>query len=405
MILKNNPAFRYLFLGKISSVFADSVMFFSLLKWIEIQSNGTGAYTLFFVAYYLPITFFALPIGTWIENKTLQKVMVYSNVLRITVIAVFIILLPLISYQWAYLLLIMLSILGLFFMPANQSLLPHVVKIAERPTANSFLHVGLTAVKICGQIFTALMIKLSIQPILLLLMSATLLFLSFIFINQIKPLIKQERKEKQRPFTLMSEGIKYIIHHPQLKALFSFLALAIFFISSVDLILINFLTEGLLVGVENLSFIGTASLIGIAIGAAIAPRWYRQVERKWLIIAPQFALSISIGCLFFISNWLQILPLFFMQGIAVGCYNVTIITYLQDTVSSENYTRTFSLFNMISSSMALPGVLLIGVLLSKVGVLNTIISFSGILFIIGISGIFVFPRLGKGYSKDYIQAS
>jgi len=405
MLLANNPAFRFLFLGRISSVFADSVIFFSLLKWIELQSNGTAVYTLFFIAYYLPVTFFALPIGTWIGDKTLQKVMSYSNIIRVAVLIIFIMIMPNISYQWAYLLLCILSVLGLFFMPANQSLLPHIIKNEERPTANSLLQLGLTAVKILGQIFTAVMIKLSITPSLLLIASAVLLLLSFIFITQIKPLIKLENIEKQRQLTVMFKGIKYVTTHPQLKPLFAFLALAMFFISSIDLILISFLTDILLTGVENLSFIGTSSLMGIAIGALMAPKLYQNVERKWLIISPLFALFISIGGLFFVANWLMILPLFFLQGIALGCFNVTFVTYLQDVVSSENYTRTFSFFNMISSSMALPGVLIIGVLLSKIGVLNTILSFSGILLTIGIFGFYLIPRLGKGYVKNHAEAS
>lgn len=405
MLQKNNPAFRFLFLGRISDVFASSVIFFSLLKWIELQSNGTAAFTFFYIAYYLPVTFFALPIGAWISNKTLQKVMAYSNLVRVAVIIIFFIGLPLFSYQWAYLFLIIVSILDLFFMPANQSLLPHIVENEDRPSANSLLQLGYTVVKIVGQIFTAFMIKLSVSPPLLLIVSAILLFLSYIFIRQIKPLVKIKQKEKKRPSTLMFEGLTYILTNTKLKLLFSFLALAIFFISSVDLILISFLTERLAVGVENLSFIGTSSLIGIAIGAMFAPNWYRRFERKWLIISPIFALCVSIVSLIFITNWLLILPLFFIQGIAVGCHQVTLVTYLQDTVPIEHHTRTFSLFQMISSSMALPGVLLIGVLLNKMGVLNTIGLFSAILTIIGISGIFVFPKLGRGYVRSHVDAS
>ena len=88
IILKNRP-FRNLFLGRILSVFADSIMFFSLLKWIEIQSGDTSSFTWFYVAYYLPVTLLALPIGTWIENKTLQKVMIFSDGIRVVVLLTF----------------------------------------------------------------------------------------------------------------------------------------------------------------------------------------------------------------------------------------------------------------------------------------------------------------------------
>ncbi|WP_057775639.1 MFS transporter [Cytobacillus dafuensis] len=401
MLLKHNDAFRNLFLGRIFNVFADSVMFFSLLKWIEIQSNESSAFTLFYVAFYLPITLFALPIGAWLDNKTLQKVMAYSTAIRVVMLIIFLAAMPYLAYQWVYVLLIIVSILGLFFVPANQALLPHIVEIEYRPSANSLLQLGFTAVKIFGQVFTAFMIKLSILPSTLLIASVILLLLSLFFIKKIKPLVKKEQVTEQSQWERMKEGIRYITKHIQLKPLFSILALAMFFVASVDLVLISFLNEVLFVGVENLGFIGTSSLLGIAVGAAIVPKWYKRIERKWLIIPPLFALCLSIGSLFFITHWVMILPFFFMQGIALGCFNVTFVTYLQDVVSSENYTRTFSLYNMIASSMALPGVLLVGALLNRIGVLNTILVLSGILLLIGIFGIYLIPQLGKGRLTEF----
>ena len=395
-VLRTNSSFRNLFLGKILSVFADSIIFFSLLKWIEIQSTNTGAYTLFFIANYLPVFLLALPIGAWIANKTLKKVMTYSSVIRVIVIVLFLLLIPYLTYQWAYVLLIMWSILGLFFIPANQSLLPQIVADEHRPSANSLLQLGFTLVKIIGQVFTASMIKLSISPTSLLTVSCGLIILSILFIVQIKPVVKQVSIRKQNQWTLMKEGISYVTNHLQLRPLFVILAIAMFIATSVDLILINFLTEVLGVGVENLSYIGTASLLGIIVGASLVPKWYKIIERKWLIVPPLFFLAFSIGCLFFITNWLYILPVFFLQGIALGCFNVTFVTYLQDIVAKENYTRTFSLYHMISSSMALPGILLVGGLLSSIGVISIILYIAGTLLLLGILAIFFIPNLGKG---------
>ncbi len=370
-------------------------MFFSLLKWLEIQTGSSDVFTFFYVAFYLPVTLFALPIGTWINDKTLQKVMTYANLLQVVMLLVFLCFSPYLAYQWIYPLLVIISVLGLFFVPANQSLLPHIVEVEARPKANSLLQLGYTGVKVSGQIFTAFMIKLSFAPLALLAVSAILLLLSILFIRKIKPVIKNEQIVKQNQWKMMKDGISYIITNAVLKTLFLFLALAMFFVSSVELILISFLNDILNAGVENLSFIGTASLCGIAVGAAIAPYVYHRMERKGLIVSPLFALSISIGTLFFVTNWLLILPVFFLQGIALGCFNITFVTYLQNVISSENYTRTFSLYNMIMSSMALPGIIVTGLFLEVIGVLYTVLVQGGILFCIGILGIFIIPKLGR----------
>ncbi|MBS4193742.1 MFS transporter [Lederbergia citri] len=399
MLLKENSAFRNLFVGRVLCIFADSVLFFSLLKWLEIHSTSSNDFTLFYIAFYLPVFLFALPIGAWINNKTLQKVMLYSNLVQIILMILFLLFIPHLSYKMAYLLLIAISILGLFFLPANQALLPYIVGNEDRPKANSLLQLGYTAVKILGQIFTASMIKASFAPTSLVIVSIGFVFISLLFIKNIKPMVKMEQNEKQKQWKLIMEGVQYIVNQPQLKALFLFLALAMLFAMSVDLILISFLSDILKVGVENLSFIGTASVLGIAIGAIIVPKIYKKTERKWLMIPPLFALSFSVGSLYFITNWVLILPFFFLQGIALGCFNVTFITYLQDVISSENYTRTFSLYNMITSSMALPGIILAGLLLNKISVLQTILVISLILFIIGILGIYFTPKLGKGQEE------
>ncbi|MFB9828796.1 MFS transporter [Lederbergia wuyishanensis] len=400
MLLKENSAFRNLFIGRILCIFADSVLFFSLLKWLEVQSTSGNDFTLFYIAFYLPVFLFALPIGAWINNKTLQKVMMYSNLVQVFMISLFLLFIPYMLYQWAYLLLIFISILGLFFVPANQSLLPHIVGNDDRPKANSLLQLGYTAVKIIGQVFTATMIKVSFTPATLITISIVLLIVSIFFINNIKPFVKRDQTIKHSQWKLIIEGVSYITKHPKLKALFLFLALAMLFATSVDLILISYLSDILHVGVENLSFIGTASVCGIAIGATIVPKYYKKIEKKWFMIPPLFALSISIGSLFFITNWVLILPFFLIQGIALGCFNVTFVTYLQDVVSSENYTRTFSLYNMIFSSMALSGIMMTGLFINKIGVLNTILVISFILFVIGIVGIYFTPKLGHGQLKE-----
>ncbi|MED5016417.1 MFS transporter [Paenibacillus chibensis] len=369
-MLFRNMSFRQLFTARILSVLADSILFFSLLKWIELKSEGDASYTFFYAAYYLPIALLALPVGAWISGKTLQHVMAWSNIVRIVGMIAFIALSSALPLAWVYALLILESIVGLFFMPANQSLLPQVVSEQQRPSANSWLQMGYTIVKIAGQTFTAFMLKQHIPPAQLLVAAVILLIFSWMFIRQIKPLVKLPASKQQSRWNQIKDGIGYIAGHKQVGRLFIFLTAALFIASSVDLILVTFLNEVLGTGVENLSFIGTASLCGMITGAALVPKWYKRMERKWLILPPLFAL---------------------------GCFNITFVTYLQDVVDRENYTRTFSLYHMLSSTAALPGILLTGVLLSVWGVLPTVLVVSCILFLLGILGIFVIPALGKGY--------
>lgn len=393
MLLRTNHSFRHLFVSRLFALLADSILFFTLLKWIELNASPNEPFTLFYVAFYLPITLLALPIGAWISNKTLQRVMIASDALRVITIVLFVPLMQYIAYEWSYALLTLISILGLFFVPANQALLPYLVTEEQRPKANSLIQMGYTVAKITGQIATAALIKLSLPLPLLLLLSAILLLCSLQFVRRIKPLIRHQSHKQQSQWMLTKEGFRYIAKHPQLRTLFTFLAIATFIASAVDLVLLSLLTDVLHIGVENLNYIGTASLLGIMTGAFLAPRWYNRREKMWLLILPLFGLSISLGSLYFINHLLYILPIFCIQGIALGCFNVTLITFLQEIIEDEQYTRTFSLYHMITSCMALPGVIVIGSLLSYTGVKATILIMTGILLLIGTLAILVIPKL------------
>ncbi|WP_059173374.1 MFS transporter [Bacillus sp. FJAT-27445] len=395
-MLITNRSFRNLFSGRLLSVFADAMIFYSLLKWIELQSGSSDSFTLFFIAYYLPVAIFGIPVGSWIEGRTLQKVMILSDTLRVAMLCIFPLIMHFAPYQWTYLLLFVLSVLQLFFIPANQSLLPHVVSVEERAKANSLFQMGFTVTKISGQIITTLLIKLLFPISGLLFISAGLLFLSLLFIRKVQPFVINKQNIQSGKLQMMKEGLLYVLNQPKLKALFLFLTLAMFIATSVDLVLLSFLTDVLSVGVENLSFIGTASLMGILLGAFLAPKLYPKLDRKWMLIPPLFAVGISVGSLLFIANWQWILPFFFLQGIALGGFNVTIVTYLQDEVDNDYYTRTFSLYYMLTTSVALPGILATGLLLREFETIHTIQVMAGMLLFLGIIGCGAIPRLGKG---------
>jgi len=51
---------------------------------------------------------------------------------------------------------------------------------------------------------------------------------------------------------------------------------------------------------------------------------------------------------------------------------------------------------MIASAMALPGVIFMGLLLSQIGVIPTVLFVSATMLIMGIVGVFFIPRLGYG---------
>ncbi len=86
----------------------------------------------------------------------------------------------------------------------------------------------------------------------------------------------------------MNEGFQFCWNHKRLKLLFIFIAIGMFVAHSFELILLTFLTDTLRVGVENMAWIGSASIVGLMIGSVLAPKLMLRINRKWLLLPPFF---------------------------------------------------------------------------------------------------------------------
>src|SRR5690625_6477817 len=75
MLLRNNKAFRNLFFGRISSVFADAIMFFSLLKWVELQTGDSDSFPSFFLVFFYRFLFLPLLFGQGKRKKFYKRVL------------------------------------------------------------------------------------------------------------------------------------------------------------------------------------------------------------------------------------------------------------------------------------------------------------------------------------------
>lgn len=387
--------FRNLLCGRIFSVFGDSLVYITLLKWVEIQSGSTEATTLFFISFYLPAALFAIPIGAWIEGKVFQKVMVYSDLIRGSLLLLFIALLPLLHhYQWAYAFLFADSVLSLFFIPANQALLPYIVAKNEQSAANGLLQSAYMVMRIAGHGVAAFFISIGVGTRPLLLLSASLVLLSLTLIQRIRPYTKSPI-DKSSEWQIIITGLQYVWNDRHLKSLFTLFVIVWFVGSSIELIFVAYIKESLNLGVEGISYFTITQFIGMMLGAIIITKFYNRFDQKWYIVAPIFSFGFALLSLKFIGGLFSVLPFFLIAGFSFGLFNVAFPTYIQQTANKQYFTRIFSLQTMIFNFMPLPGLLVFGLMISKLGISVSTIIIACLLLTIAAAAIFRFPKLGK----------
>ncbi|WP_341323245.1 MFS transporter [Solibacillus sp. FSL H8-0523] len=394
-----NKKFLLLFSATFFSSFGDATLFVILLSMLQ-SLGGSGVSTSFyFIFSAVPVLLFGLHIGAFVENKSLQKVMIYSDITRILFLLIFYLynLLFTQTIFTIYLLIFFVTFINIFFTTASSTLMPHIVEHSNIPKANSLFRIITMIAKLLSYSFAALLFYLNVGSNEGLIIVTVFYVISFVAISFIRPSFRNRQLSTENPPFMYSikEGLSYIKNDKVIFRLFIVFGLGWMAGASIDLYLINYLKLVLNKGAENLYLFTTPTFIGIIIGSLISPYLYKNMNKKYGLLLSLFAFSLAILC--FALEW----PLLLLQcllvigGISQGILNIFVVSYLQTHVESTHLARVFSVYNMICIGGGIPGYLLFGYLIDTIGVLTLGFIISSYLFIVGIVCVTILPALDK----------
>lgn len=394
-----NKKFLLLFSATFFSSFGDATLFVILLSMLQ-SLGGSGVSTSFyFIFSAVPVLLFGLHIGAFVENKSLQKVMIYSDITRILFLLIFYLynLLFTQTIFTIYLLIFLVTFINIFFTTASSTLMPHIVEHSNIPKANSLFRIITMVAKLLSYSFAALLFYLNVGSNEGLIIVTVFYVISFVAISFIRPSFRNRQLSTENPPFMYSikEGLSYIKNDKVIFRLFIVFGLGWMAGASIDLYLINYLKLVLNKGAENLYLFTTPTFIGIIIGSLISPYLYKNMNKKYGLLLSLFAFSLAILC--FALEW----PLLLLQcllvigGISQGILNIFVVSYLQTHVESTHLARVFSVYNMICIGGGIPGYLLFGYLIDTIGVLTLGFIISSYLFIVGIVCVTILPALDK----------
>lgn len=394
-----NKKFLLLFSATFFSSFGDATLFVILLSMLQ-SLGGSGVSTSFyFIFSAVPVLLFGLHIGAFVENKSLQKVMIYSDITRILFLLIFYLynLLFTQTIFTIYLLIFLVTFINIFFTTASSTLMPHIVEHSNIPKANSLFRIITMVAKLLSYSFAALLFYLNVGSNEGLIIVTVFYVISFVAISFIRPSFRNRQLSTENPPFMYSikDGLSYIKNDKVIFRLFIVFGLGWMAGASIDLYLINYLKLVLNKGAESLYLFTTPTFIGIIIGSLISPYLYKNMNKKYGLLLSLFAFSLAILC--FALEW----PLLLLQcllvigGISQGILNIFVVSYLQTHVESTHLARVFSVYNMICIGGGIPGYLLFGYLIDTIGVLALGFIISSYLFIVGIVCVTILPALDK----------
>lgn len=395
-----NKNFLLLFGSRFLSIFGDALLFVVLLTMLGSYNTTTFGLSLFYIFSTLPVILFSLPAGAYVGRKYLQKVMATTNILRFILIICLAISTTFYPSPFLIYFFIFVDVIcGVFFLPANSSLLPKIMHSEHLAKANSYIQVTMLFAKIASYSIGAWLIKMGLSYQTLLIIIAIFYLASMCLILFIKPYYKNKQVEKKNIRQDVKEGFHFIQTSKIYSRLFIIFGAAWLVGSSVDLYLISYLVEVLGRPHEDLYLITTFSLIGISLGAFIAPSLYQKLDPKNGIYLSSIAFAVVLLLFSLQLPLIVLLPSLVIGGLAQGIFIIFINTYLQSHVPDTYLPRIYSIYNFIYTGVSLLGYLFFGYVIDKIGTLHTGFIISSYLLGIAIVTVMVLPKMREQISN------
>lgn len=411
---KNNPYkdlftnldFLKLWISQLFSQLSANLLNFALIIRVFDLSAGTKfasiSVSLLVLAFGVPSIIFALLAGAYVDHLDRKKVLVVTNAIRAVLVFMFLFFGN--NLLVIYLLVFMISVLSQFFIPAEASAMPRLVKQRDLSVANSFFLFTLYGSFALGYAMAGPVISSFGQNSVYWIASgafvcSTLLCLSLPRVNVevVKLNIGQITKQVM---SLIGQTTKKIFSSPKLS--FPMLNLTII---QMMIGVIAVIAPALSIALfnQNLAVASTKIIIPIAIGMLAGALISSYVIRKSKRVIT-IDIGISVAVIILLSSYflpsLKSLSLYvplimsgvFVLGIAVAMISVTAQTLLQMNSSDEERGKIFGTLNMMMNIAATIPVLIAGVIADIVSPLASL-SIAGIL--IGIFGIYQFITIRK----------
>lgn len=281
-----NRSFTWLWSGQLVSTIGDSLASLAASIFVFRETGSALSVGLMLIATAAPSLLVGLVAGVYVDRMDRKRIMIAADLLR----AVLVILIPFmisIHIAWLYIIIALISAIGQFFDPAQESVLPEVATDEELAAANSFMAISSFGSTAIG--FAASGLIASQFPIewafyidgLSFLLSAV-----FIFFVRIEPLKAKGKANIGIVVRNLKAGARYLFDNSVLRSLFIIAFPVYLSIGLWNSLLLPFAIRaldasefeyGIQEGLTSVGFV-----IGALLMAQLADRWR---EGQWISLS------------------------------------------------------------------------------------------------------------------------
>jgi MFS family permease len=405
--------FRYLWINQVLMQLAINTVNFALIIWVYKLTDSNFAVSALLLAVYLPAFFFGLFAGVFVDRTDKRKLIILVDILLAVAFFIF----PFIRSSYPLILLntFFINTITQFFIPAEGSSIPMVVKKGELFIANSLFTFTLYGAFMIGfTIAGPILNNFSISPIFYL---SSVLLLFAAFLSQKLPPLGKSRGNGTRIMDVISQEMKetfqFIRGRVPVATAIALLALLQGVIGIMAVLVPSYMERVLKIHATDASLFVMLPLgLGMIIGALIIGKFFHATPRRIMIIpaiilagllligvgvAPDIATLLNeteipkrIHHLRYFFNAPSLSSTFAIGAFLLGLAAVTIIipsqTILQESTTERNRGKILAVLAVLMNAVAAVPVILAGAFADFFGVQPIFIFVGSFIFIIGLLG-------------------
>lgn len=377
-----NKNFTIITLGSMVTMLGHAISSFAISLLVLDYTNSVLLYSLYLVAYYLPMVVMPMLAGPWMDNFSRAKVIYILDFLAAGLYLGAWLLIRSGWFQYGPLLIgvLLIGSIDSVYIVAYESLYPNLVTEGNYAKAYSVSSMLQPLAEVMTPVASLIYTSAGIAPLFL--VDAVLFFIAACFETQIKApetyrAGKPAEKKLRYMLTEMNQGIKYIAGEPGLLFITAYFFACMLCSAGSRTLWLPYFKSVASLGVVSYTVVLSAMFIGRFLGGLVQYKLKYPTEKKYAIAVTVYVTICFLeGVALFTHKYVIIVLLFLAGLLAVTSYNIRVST-TQSYVPDEYRGRFNGCFQMIMNLGNILGTLLAGALGSILPARGLVAAFMG----------------------------
>jgi MFS family permease len=417
-----NPPFLRLWLSQAATQIGGNMVLFGLTVIVVNSTTLNTAVSLLILSFLIPAVALSAVAGVYVDRFDRRLILVTTNVVRgVAMIALY-----LVGTNFPLILLLntFISIVTVFFAPAEAAMIPQVVPRQQLLAANGVFTLTLNAAFAIGFALLGPLVVNLASPEAIILVVAFLYFLAAAFCftlpasppPRIEPdpgahPVGETRKALDLTLSQLREGLAFIRDNRSIGWSLLYLGITASLVGVLGVLGPDFAESALGLQAKDFAVVVLPLAFGIVMGVLLLNAYGKYLPRRRVIEGGLIVLGLMLGLLSIagpISRLLQradaasgpldlsiltsllavVVFIAFVAGIAYSSVAIPAQTQLQEDLPEAVRGRVFGVLNMLVSAASFLPIIIVGPISDLVGTTTVILTVAILVLVAGIASVF-----------------